>query len=104
MIPAVGVQRSYPACRPEKPAQVVKTGRCTAGVRRVGLGQNCGLDEIGRTLGVEEEYHLIDPLTFNPVNRPALSDRVAFGQAGAYLHAEMLTSQLEAVTGARVLG
>jgi carboxylate-amine ligase len=50
------------------------------------------------TLGVEEEYHLVDPETLGLVNSAELSERAAAGTAGAGLRAEMLTSQLEAAT------
>lgn len=49
--------------------------------------------EPGATLGVEEEYHLLDPATYELVNLPALSATVT-----GSLHAEMLTSQLEAAS------
>jgi carboxylate-amine ligase len=49
---------------------------------------------IGSTLGVEEEYHLVDPETFVLQNRPNLLPTDAPG----VLHPEMLSSQLEAVT------
>ncbi|MBO0811511.1 MAG: YbdK family carboxylate-amine ligase [Microlunatus sp.] len=46
--------------------------------------------EPGATLGVEEEYHLLDAATYELANLPALSDA-----ASEPLRAEMLTSQLE---------
>lgn len=52
----------------------------------------------GATLGVEEEFHLLDPQTLELVNRPALAARASERAAGAHLQAEMLTSQLEAAT------
>lgn len=52
----------------------------------------------GATLGVEEEFHLLDHQTLELVNDPALAERAAAGAAGAHLQAEMLTSQLEAAT------
>lgn len=54
---------------------------------------------IGRTFGVEEEYHLVEPDTFTLANRPVLAASARERRAGAHLHPEMLTSQLEAVTG-----
>lgn len=54
---------------------------------------------IGRTFGVEEEYHLVEPGTFALANRPALAASAHEQQAGEHLHHEMLTSQLEAATG-----
>jgi carboxylate-amine ligase len=53
---------------------------------------------LGQTLGVEEEYHLVAPTTWELLNRPALSVRVATGEVGARLRPEMLTSQIEAAT------
>lgn len=55
-------------------------------------------DQVGCTLGVEEEYHLVDPATFTLAPRPQLSAEIAAGRADRHLRAEMLTSQLEAVT------
>lgn len=55
--------------------------------------------EVGETLGVEEEYHLLHPETCELMNRPDLSARALGGAAGPHLRAEMLTSQLEAATG-----
>ncbi|MGN6605581.1 MAG: carboxylate-amine ligase, partial [Jatrophihabitans sp.] len=49
---------------------------------------------IGSTLGVEEEYHLVDPVTLALQHRP---DLLGEGEPPG-LRAEMLTSQLEAVT------
>lgn len=57
-------------------------------------------DAAGRTVGVEEEYHLVDPATFALAPRPALSAQIAAGDADPHLRAEMLTSQVEAVTDA----
>jgi carboxylate-amine ligase len=53
---------------------------------------------IGATVGVEEEYHLVDPITFSLAPRPLLSEAVASGREDPRLRAEMVTSQLEAVT------
>jgi YbdK family carboxylate-amine ligase len=52
----------------------------------------------GATLGVEEEFHLLDPQTLELVNRPVLAARASGRAAGVHLQAEMLTSQLEAAT------
>jgi carboxylate-amine ligase len=49
-------------------------------------------------LGVEEEYHLLDPETGKLMNCPDLSARALAGAAGPHLQPEMLTSQLEAAT------
>jgi YbdK family carboxylate-amine ligase len=56
------------------------------------------LDQVGCTVGVEEEYHLVDPIAFTLAPRPELAAQVAAGLADRQLRAEMLTSQLEAVT------
>ncbi|SHF73688.1 carboxylate-amine ligase [Jatrophihabitans endophyticus] len=53
---------------------------------------------LGATLGIEEEYHLVDPTTFTLQNRPELSTRALDGRAGPHLRPEMLTSQLEAAS------
>lgn len=52
----------------------------------------------GATLGVEEEYHLVNPETGQLRNCPELSARALAGTAGPHLQPEMLTSQLEAAT------
>lgn len=52
----------------------------------------------GCTVGVEEEYHLLDAHTLALANRPALSARAHEGALGPELRAEMLTSQLEGAT------
>jgi YbdK family carboxylate-amine ligase len=54
--------------------------------------------EVGATLGVEEEYHLLDPETAELRNCPDLAARALAGAAGPHLQPEMLTSQLEAAT------
>jgi carboxylate-amine ligase len=52
----------------------------------------------GTTVGVEEEYHLVTPATGDLLALPQLSKQASDGWAGPRLHAEMLTSQLEAVS------
>jgi YbdK family carboxylate-amine ligase len=54
--------------------------------------------ELGATMGVEEEYHLLDAQSGKLMNCPDLSARALAGAAGPHLQAEMLTSQLEAAT------
>ena len=56
------------------------------------------LEPTGTTVGIEEEFHLVDPNTFELINSPELSRLADDGRAGRRLHAEMLVSQLEAVT------
>lgn len=55
--------------------------------------------DVGTTIGVEEEYHLVDPVSAKLRPCPDLSRQASDGWAGQRLHAEMLTSQLEAVSG-----
>jgi len=52
----------------------------------------------GPTVGVEEEYHLVDPETMQLLALPALSRQADERAFGARLHPEMLTSQLEAAS------
>ncbi|HEY7049867.1 MAG TPA: glutamate--cysteine ligase [Jatrophihabitantaceae bacterium] len=54
--------------------------------------------EPGGTLGVEEEFHLVDSETLGLAQRPGLAGREVDRRGGHQLHAEMLASQLEAVT------
>jgi carboxylate-amine ligase len=53
----------------------------------------------GATLGVEEEFHLVDPVTFALTPTPELAAAAMRGDAGTRLHAEMTTTQLETATG-----
>ena len=53
----------------------------------------------GATIGVEEEFHLVDPVTFDLMPSPELSMSALLGEAGGRLHAEVTTSQLETATG-----
>jgi YbdK family carboxylate-amine ligase len=54
---------------------------------------------VGATLGVEEEYHLVDPETFALAPSPALADAALRGDLGGRIHAEITTTQLEIATG-----
>lgn len=56
------------------------------------------LPAAGSTLGVEEEYHLLDPDTCTLINSPELAAEALESTAGPGLQPEMLTSQLEAAT------
>ena len=59
----------------------------------------------GTTLGVEEEYHLVDPETFALAPRPELSKAAARHDLGSRIRAEITTTQLEVATGVcRTLG
>ena len=52
----------------------------------------------GATFGVEEEFHLVDPVSYRLTRSPALAAGVLRGEVGPHLHAEITTTQLEAVT------
>ncbi|HYH25132.1 MAG TPA: glutamate--cysteine ligase [Blastococcus sp.] len=59
----------------------------------------------GVTVGVEEEFHLVDPATFALAPAPGLVVAAARHELGDRLHAEITTTQLEATTGiCRTLG
>ena len=53
----------------------------------------------GATFGVEEEFHLVDPDSYRLTRSPALAAAVLRRESGRHLHAEITTTQLEAVTG-----
>src|SRR5438105_1914985 len=53
----------------------------------------------GVTLGVEEEFHLVDPVTYALTPSPGLAAAALRGEVGVRLHAEIATSQLETVSG-----
>ena len=53
----------------------------------------------GATFGVEEEFHLVDPVSYRLTRSPALAEAVLRGEAGRHLHAEITTTQLESATG-----
>jgi carboxylate-amine ligase len=55
-------------------------------------------ETVGATFGVEEEYHLVDPQTYDLMNVAELSRQADEGRSSRALRPEMLTSQLEAVT------
>ncbi|HZY75156.1 MAG TPA: glutamate-cysteine ligase family protein, partial [Jatrophihabitantaceae bacterium] len=55
-------------------------------------------DDCGKTFGVEEEFHLVDPETLGLVTSPELTRQAAEQRLGPNLRAEMLTSQLETAT------
>jgi YbdK family carboxylate-amine ligase len=54
---------------------------------------------VGATLGVEEEFHLVDPGTFALAPAPELSAAALTGAAGPHVHPEIATTQLETATG-----
>ena len=51
------------------------------------------------TLGVEEEFHLVDPATGALVASPAVADAAVLGQAGEHVQPEISQTQLETATG-----
>jgi gamma-glutamyl:cysteine ligase YbdK (ATP-grasp superfamily) len=53
----------------------------------------------GATVGVEEEFHLVDPTTLALAPSPELSEAALRGEFGGRIHAEITTTQLETVTG-----
>src|SRR5215217_290610 len=53
----------------------------------------------GATVGVEEEFHLVDPATLALAPSPALAEAALRGDFGSRIHAEITTTQLETVTG-----
>ncbi len=55
--------------------------------------------EPGTTVGVEEEFHLVDPSTLELAPSPELSEAALRGELGPRLHAEITTTQLETVSG-----
>jgi YbdK family carboxylate-amine ligase len=52
----------------------------------------------GGTFGVEEEFHLVDPVTYRLTRSPALAEAVMRHESGRHLHAEITTTQLESAT------
>jgi YbdK family carboxylate-amine ligase len=52
----------------------------------------------GATFGVEEEFHLVDPVTYRLTRSPALAEAVLRKESGRHLHAEITTTQLESAT------
>ncbi len=58
-----------------------------------------GLPPAGTTVGVEEEFHLVDPSTLALAPSPALSEAALRSEFGGRIHAEITTTQLETTTG-----
>jgi YbdK family carboxylate-amine ligase len=54
---------------------------------------------VGRTLGVEEEFHLVHPDTLELTPGPRASAAALAGDAGERVHPEIATTQLEIATG-----
>jgi carboxylate-amine ligase len=57
------------------------------------------LPPAGATFGVEEEFHLVDPVSYRLTRSPALAEAVLRQESGPHLHAEITTTQLESATG-----
>ncbi|TFV44609.1 glutamate--cysteine ligase [Blastococcus sp. TF02A-35] len=55
--------------------------------------------EVGATVGVEEEFHLVDPATFALAPSPGLAAAAVRHEFGERVHAEITTTQLETATG-----
>jgi carboxylate-amine ligase len=53
----------------------------------------------GATLGIEEEYHLVDPGTLELRPTPELVEAALRGKAGPRMKAEIATTQIESVSG-----
>ena len=54
---------------------------------------------VGRTLGVEEEFHLVAPGTLELTPGPEASAAALAGEAGPLVHPEIATTQLETASG-----
>jgi YbdK family carboxylate-amine ligase len=53
----------------------------------------------GATIGVEEEFHLVDPVTLALAPCPAVAEAAVRGEFGVRIHGEIATSQIETATG-----
>ena len=53
----------------------------------------------GATFGMEEEFHLVDPVTFELTPSPDLCAAALRSELGPRIHAEIVTTQLETVSG-----
>jgi YbdK family carboxylate-amine ligase len=53
----------------------------------------------GATFGIEEEFHLVDPGTFELTPSPELCAAALRREIGPRIHAEIVTTQLETVSG-----
>ncbi|QNG35480.1 hypothetical protein F1C76_01630 [Geodermatophilaceae bacterium NBWT11] len=53
----------------------------------------------GSTLGVEEEFHLVDPATGALAASSLVADAAVRGEAGPHVQPEISTTQLETATG-----
>ena len=57
-----------------------------------------GTAATGATFGVEEEFHLVDPVSYRLTRSPELATAVLRHESGRHLHAEITTTQLESAT------
>ncbi len=53
----------------------------------------------GATFGIEEEFHLVDPVTFELTPSPDLCAAALRREIGPRIHAEIVTTQLETASG-----
>ena len=53
----------------------------------------------GATLGVEEEFHLVDPITLALTPSATVVTAALAGEAGEHVHPEIVSTQLETSTG-----
>src|SRR5688572_2812417 len=53
----------------------------------------------GATFGIEEEFHLVDPRTFELTPSPDLCAAAVRREVGPRIHAELVTTQIETVSG-----
>ena len=53
----------------------------------------------GATFGIEEEFHLVDPVTFELTPSPDLSAAAVRQEFGPRIHPEIVTTQLETASG-----
>lgn len=61
-------------------------------------GELSASPDVAATLGVEEEYHVVDPETYELRDEPILGAGALAGRLDPRLHPEVATTQLEAVT------
>ncbi|WP_456598732.1 carboxylate-amine ligase [Blastococcus sp. SYSU DS0616] len=54
---------------------------------------------VGATVGVEEEFHLVDPQTYRLAQSPGLAAAAVRHEFGERVHPEISTTQLETATG-----
>jgi carboxylate-amine ligase len=71
-------------------------------VEQAGLGQPLPDPHpaaAGATFGIEEEYHLVDPVSLELRGSPELAAAALRQEIGSRLHAEIATTQIETVSG-----